>query len=242
MDRSVDKAELKAFNDELESLGCQVRKLLNQIRPNLNLTSDQTRWLRSQGTVWPPFVRFLQKCLIFPQLISKLWCKIYRCVLNWFVQWSASTQVGFPIISDKSLTIANPLVYWNILKLYSLFNGNFSVWRSMTWPPFNNHNIETTTNFQVFSIPLCEEGRRVLVILRNLILNILYNRDISRKRLDGFLIFQLLKSLLYYAISYLRERLGSTFFSYFKKLFLVWNLDRKLFFKIWKKSWTQPFS
>ena len=32
-----------AFNDELEqleSLGCQVRKLLNQILPNMNLTSD----------------------------------------------------------------------------------------------------------------------------------------------------------------------------------------------------------
>ena len=118
MDRSVDKAELKAFNDELESLGCQVRKLLNQIRPDLNLTSDQTRWSRSQGTVWPPFVRFLHKCLIFPQLISKLWCKIYRCVLNWFVQCSASTQVGFPIISDKSLTFAKV----QVKRLLHLFN------------------------------------------------------------------------------------------------------------------------
>ena len=43
MDGSVDKAELEAFNDELEqleSLGCQVRKLLNEILPNMNLTSD----------------------------------------------------------------------------------------------------------------------------------------------------------------------------------------------------------
>ena len=66
MDGSVDKAELKAFNDELEqleSLGCQVRKHLNQIQ-NINLTSDQTRWSLSQGTVWLPFVRFLHKTML----------------------------------------------------------------------------------------------------------------------------------------------------------------------------------
>ena len=39
----MDGAELEAFNDELEqleSLGCQVRKLLNEILPNMNLSSD----------------------------------------------------------------------------------------------------------------------------------------------------------------------------------------------------------